>query len=123
MEPPNTEPSSPLTIHSNLWLEVNDKVALSLWRVQLLEAIEETGSISAAATRMKIPYHLAWDRLDEMEEALGVRLVERQRGGPKGGGAQLTSAGGDYVGRFKRFAAEMDIIVERLFKEAFGDGE
>ena len=37
--------SSPLTVHTNLWLETNDKVVLSRWRVQLLEAIGETGSI------------------------------------------------------------------------------
>ena len=91
--------SSPLTVHTNLWLETNDKVVLSRWRVQLLEAIGETGSIRAAATRMKITYHLAWHRLDEMETAIGTRLVERQRGGPKGGSAQLTAAGHDYVAR------------------------
>ena len=77
-----------LTVHANLWLEINDKVVLSRWRVQLLEAIHEAGSIRAAAASMKITYDLAWHRIDEMEQALGVRLVERQRGGPKGGSAQ-----------------------------------
>lgn len=123
MEPSSASPSPPLTVHANLWLETNDKVVLSRWRVQLLEAIDETGSIRAAATRMKITYHLAWHRLDEMETAMGTRLVERQRGGPKGGSAQLTAAGHDYVARFNRFAAEMDAIVARLFNETFGAGQ
>jgi len=123
MEPSSTTPSSPLTIHSNVWLESNDQVVLSRWRVQLLEAIDETGSISAAAKQMKITYDLAWHRLDEMETALGIHLVERQRGGPKGGGAQLTEAGHDYVARFERFAAETDAIIARVFHETFGEEE
>ncbi|MCX7670437.1 MAG: LysR family transcriptional regulator [Anaerolineae bacterium] len=107
-------------MHANLWLEVNGQVALSRWRVQLLEAIAETGSIRAAAAQMKITYNLAWHRLDEMEQALGVRLVERQRGGPGGGNAQLTAAGRDYVARFNRFAAAADAAIGRLFAESFG---
>ncbi|RMF03909.1 MAG: molybdenum transporter, partial [Chloroflexi bacterium] len=31
---------------SNFWIEKDGKVVLSLWRVRLLEAVQETGSIS-----------------------------------------------------------------------------
>ena len=120
MEPSSTRPSSPLTVHANLWLETDGKGALSRWRVQLLEAIDETGSIRAAATQKKITYNLAWHRLDEMEQALDVRLVDRQRGGPKGGSAQLTASGRDYVTRFNRFADALDATIARHFDETFG---
>ena len=109
----------PLSVHANLWLEVNGQVVLSRWRVQLLETIDATGSIRAAAAQMKITYNLAWHRLDEMEQALGVRLVDRQRGGPKGGSAQLTMAGHDYVARFNRFAAEVDATIAGVFADTF----
>ncbi len=46
---------------ANLWIERDGQVVLSRWRVQLLEAIEETGSISAAADRMVL----------EVEKAVG----------------------------------------------------
>ena len=36
-------------ICSNFWVERNGEVVLSEWRVALLEAVAETGSISAAA--------------------------------------------------------------------------
>ncbi len=67
--------SSPggLAPHTNLWIERNERVVLSRWRVQLLEAIEATGSISAAAERLGVQYRLAWERLEEMEEGLGLR--------------------------------------------------
>ncbi|MGC8782537.1 MAG: winged helix-turn-helix domain-containing protein [Anaerolineae bacterium] len=110
-----------LAVRANLWLEANGQVALSRWRVQLLEAIEASGSIRAAAAQMQITYNLAWHRLDEMEQALGVRLVERQRGGAGGGSAQLTAAGRDYVARFNRFAAAADAVIGQLFAESFGE--
>jgi molybdate transport system regulatory protein len=114
--------TSPLTIHANLWIEREATVVLSRWRVQLLDAIEATGSIRAAAAQMKVTYHLAWHRLDEMETALGLRLVERRRGGLKGGHAQLTAAGHDYVERFKRLATEVDAMVATVFERTFGEG-
>jgi molybdate transport system regulatory protein len=109
-----------LTVHSNLWLEADGCVALSSWRVQLLEAIAATGSIRAAAAQMKITYALAWHRVDEMERALGVPLVDRQRGGPKGGSAQLTGAGLDCLERFNRFAALAGVSVRQHFEDTFG---
>ena len=44
----------------NLWLEKNDEVVLSTWRVALLRAVADTGSISAAAERTKVQYRTAW---------------------------------------------------------------
>jgi molybdate transport system regulatory protein len=111
--------SSALTPHANLWLERDDRVVLSSWRVRLLEAIEETGSISAAAERMQVQYRCAWDKLEEMETGLGLRLVDRQVGGPRGGGARLTACGRDYVARFHQFAQGIETLIERQFHECF----
>jgi molybdate transport system regulatory protein len=108
-----------LTPHANFWLEQNDRVVLSSWRVRLLEAIEATGSISAAAERMQVQYRCAWEKLDEMEAGLGLRLVERQVGGAHGGGARLTATGRDYVTRFNRFAQGIETLIERQFNECF----
>lgn len=110
-----------LVVHSNLWLECEGQVVLSRWRVRLLEAIDATGSIRGAAGMLKITYTLAWHRLDEMEAAFGQSLVERQRGGEKGGGAHLTPFGHECVARFQRFAAHTDLAVQRLYEEAFKD--
>lgn len=102
------DPGAKLTPHGNLWIERNERVVLSRWRVRLLEAVDATGSISAAAERLGVQYRLAWERLEEMEEGLGLRLVERHVGGPHGGGATLTPTGRDLIARFNAFAAAMD---------------
>ena len=104
----------------NLWIEQDGDVVLSEWRVSLLEAIAQTGSISSAAVKMNVPYHRAWDKINEMEQGLGVKLVETQAGGAGGGGAHLTQAGLDSVEKFRRFQAGFKEQVERRFKETFG---
>ena len=50
----------------NLWIEEEGEVVLSDWRVRLLEAIVETGSISSAAAKLDVSYHRAWDKIREM---------------------------------------------------------
>jgi molybdate transport system regulatory protein len=112
-----------MRVRANIWAESNDQVVLSAWRVQLLQAVEATGSIRQAAVQMSITYDLAWHRIDEMESALGVRLVDRQRGGPKGGCANLTSVGCELVARFGLFVGEMDAIVQDRFRVIFGEGD
>ena len=103
----------------NLWIEQDGEVVLSEWRVSLLEAIAKTGSISSAASKMNVPYHRAWDKIQEMERGLDVKLVETQAGGAGGGGAHLTRMGLDYVEKFRRFQAGFKEQVERRFKDTF----
>ena len=104
---------------ANFWIEKQGQVVLSMWRVQLLQAIVETGSISAAAEKMNISYRRAWDKIHESEERLGVKLVETQTGGVDGGGSQLTSAGQDYVERFHQFTAGLNELVAERFQMYF----
>lgn len=88
---------------ANFWIEKDGRVALSSWRVKLLEAVGETGSISAAASKMGISYRRAWDKIHECEQRLGVKLIDTQTGGSGGGGSQLTATAEDYIRRFRVF--------------------
>ena len=104
---------------ANFWIEKDGEVVLSSWRVRLLDAVEETGSISAAASKMDISYRRAWDKIHESEERLGVKLVETQTGGTGGGGSYLTPVGQDYVKRFKEFTAGLNDMVIQRFENYF----
>jgi molybdate transport system regulatory protein len=104
----------------NLWIEVAGEVALSAWRVALLEAVEETGSITSAAERMQIGYRQAWAKLHECEVRLGVPLVDTTVGGPGGGGSQLTLAGREYVEKYRRLTVGLDELIRQRFNSVFG---
>ncbi|MDL5362968.1 TOBE domain-containing protein [Halalkalicoccus sp. NIPERK01] len=81
--------------------------------VELLAAIDEHGSIHAAAGALERSYAHAQRRVVELEEALGP-LVERQRGGSGGGGSSLTDEARALLERFERLetAAEGLTAVE-----------
>jgi molybdate transport system regulatory protein len=104
---------------ANFWIEKEGQVVLSSWRVALLEAVAETGSISAAATKMNISYRRAWEKIQESEERLGQKLVETQTGGSGGGGSELTPVVKDYIRRFREFTAGLTFMVNQRFQEHF----
>ncbi|MBI3362112.1 MAG: LysR family transcriptional regulator [Chloroflexi bacterium] len=104
----------------NLWLEKDGQVVLSAWRVSLLQAIEDSGSISAAAEKLGIPYRRAWQKVHEMEKRLGAALLETSVGGAGGGGARLTEAARHEIARFEQFGKGISEIVEEHFRATYG---
>jgi molybdate transport system regulatory protein len=105
----------------NVWLENEGEVALSPWRVALLEAVDQTGSISRAAERQGVHFRVAWKKIREMEERLGTRLVVGQVGGAGGGGASLTTEAREIVRRFQAFTASLNSEVTEEFGRHFPD--
>ena len=69
-------------------------IALGPGKAELLRHIAETGSITAAAGRMKMSYMRAWSLVQTMNHSFREPLVETTRGSTGGGGARLTPAGG-----------------------------
>lgn len=78
-------------------------------KAKLLESIRDSGSISAAARGMGMPYRRAWALLDSIKRAFKEPVVEAVAGGARGGGAVLTPFGGAR----RRCAAHLAIGTER----------
>lgn len=76
-----------------LWVFQGEDKVLGVGRVELLERIHRTGSISAAAKEMRMAYRQAWQMVDEMNARASAPLVEKRIGGKRGGGAFVTEAG------------------------------
>ena len=70
-------------------------------KIALMELISKHGSISAAGKDMGMSYRRAWLLVDEINQIFREPLVEKQMGGPGGGGARLTRLGRDIVGRYR----------------------
>jgi molybdate transport repressor ModE-like protein len=104
---------------AKFWVESQGAIVMSDWRVRFLEAIDETGSITAASARLKIPYRRLWGKLREVEQNLGVQLVETHAGGAAGGGSRLTEAGRDLVRRYAVYRDGLDDALAQRFREAF----
>lgn len=76
-------------------------VALGPGKADLLEAIDETGSISAAGRRMKMSYRRAWLLVEELNGSFHAALVAADKGGAHGGGARLTELGQQVLRHFR----------------------
>jgi molybdate transport system regulatory protein len=103
----------------NFWLEQDGRVTLSIWRVKLLEAIGQAGSISGGAAEMNVPYRIAWQKIHEMETRLGQKLVETQIGGSDGGGATLTPLAQSYIQKFNQFQEQTQTLIQTEFQKVF----
>ena len=102
-----------------LWVEKDGRLVLSDYRVQLLRAVGETGSLAEAAQRMGLSYRRAWGKVREIERNLGVTLVESEAGGAGGGGSRLTPEGERLVALYQRFRRAMESDLGREFWAAF----
>lgn len=79
-----------------------EEAMLGPGKADLLERIGQTGSIAAAGRSMSMSYKRAWSLVEEMNRAFRAPLVESTRGGPQGGGAQLTEAGRTVLANYRR---------------------
>jgi molybdate transport system regulatory protein len=77
----------------------------------LLRAIQEAGSLNAAADALGRSYSRTHKRLGTLEAAFGP-LVESRRGGAGGGGSTLTDRGRQVLDRFARLRAEFSGVTE-----------
>ena len=71
-------------------------------KIELLETIHRSGSISAAGRAMEMSYKRAWDLVDDINRICRQAAVERQTGGKNGGGAVLTAFGTALVTRYRK---------------------
>lgn len=84
-----------------LRLPIGDTGNLGPGKTRLLELIDETGSIRAAASKMKLSYRRAWLLLQDIEKVFGGAVLERRTGGKAGGGAALNDRGRDIVRHYR----------------------
>ncbi len=92
-----------MEIEGRIWFKKEGKNLLGNGRVELLEKIDEHGSISKASKAMKMSYKAAWDMVDAMNNLSDKPLVQKVTGGKNGGGTQVTQAGRDLINSFKKF--------------------
>ncbi len=85
--------------------------ALGPGKVDLLESIAETGSISAAARAMGMSYRRAWLLVDTMNRCFHGDLVTKATGGRGGGGTKVTPMGLDVLRRYRDMEAKAEASV------------
>jgi molybdate transport system regulatory protein len=89
-----TKPTRTAALQPRLRVRVGLDIALGPGKVELLELVGQTGSITEAAKEMGVSYMRAWTMIRTMNACFREPLVIAARGGSKGGGsAKLTETG------------------------------
>ncbi|EMR13735.1 ModE family transcriptional regulator [Methylophaga lonarensis MPL] len=92
-------------------LHRDDLVAIGPGKADLLQAIIEQGSISAAARSMNMSYKRAWDLVNVMNESFQQPLVSTVTGGSHGGGAQVTEFGKQILQQYQAIQQKANAAV------------
>jgi molybdate transport system regulatory protein len=93
-------------IQFRLRIVLGNDIAVGPGKVDLLEAIGDAGSITAAARTLGMSYRRAWLLVDTMNRCFDAPVVIAEAGGASGGGAQLTPTGAEVVRRYRRMEAK-----------------
>ena len=92
------------------------QLAIGPGKVALLEAIGQTGSITASAKKLGMSYRRAWLLVEETNRCLNRPAVETAAGGQHGGGTSLTPAGVELVRRYRALERQTSLAVTRKLK-------
>jgi molybdate transport system regulatory protein len=90
------------TTGTRLRIVLEPTIALGPGKADLLQAIEQTGSIAAAGRGMGMSYKRAWSLIEEMNADFGASLVHTSKGGKSYGGAELTPTGKKILMLYRR---------------------
>lgn len=101
------------TTKFRIWIYSGGEKLLGIGRIELLERIMETGSISKAAKTMNMSYRQAWQMVEEMNMRAPLPLVEKQMGGKSGGGAHVTAAGERAIKSFLSLENKVKKLIEQ----------
>jgi len=104
-------------IRTYLRVMLDEEIAMGPGKADLLEAIKDTGSISAAGKKLGMSYRRAWLLVDAMNRCFRSPIVETSAGGAAGGGAVLSLAGVELLGRYRALETAVAKITEKNFAE------
>lgn len=108
-------PQAAVVPRAKVWLEIDGNYVFGLGICSILEAIEQTGSIKRAAAEVGKSYRHVWSRIKEVEQSLGVELVDAHVGGGDARRSSLTEPARQLVARYREMRRQVFAIVEERF--------
>jgi molybdate transport system regulatory protein len=89
--------------------------AVGLGKIELLEGIARTGSLSKAAREMRMSYRRAWLLLEDLNRSFDQPVARASVGGRGGGGAILTAFGQRLVNGYRKLESEVQSLAQAHF--------
>jgi molybdate transport system regulatory protein len=98
-------------------VDFGSRCSVGIGKIELLEAIARTGSLSQAARDMGMSYRRAWLLLADLNDSFDQRVAETMTGGSGGGGAVLTPFGERLIAGYRKLESSLKPLAERCLDE------
>ena len=109
-----------LYLKSKTWMENQyGDLLFGKGKTEILEAIDNFGSIAKAAEHLNMSYKKAWSHIQILQKNLDDVLVETQKGGGERGGTILTPAAHEYMVKYKQLQKEIEAFANERFETLF----
>ncbi len=99
-------------VKTRIWLETNTSKFMGKGHMQLLHAIKEEGSLSAASKRTGISYRKTWRLINQINTHARHEVVHLKKGGTGGGGATVTEYGIELLAFFETLLKESERVLQ-----------
>lgn len=96
-------------------VDFSESCSIGPGKIGLLEQIERTGSLSAAARELKMSYRRAWLLLTSVNTGFSEPVAQLSTGGVEGGGAKLTTFGRKLVADYRDFEQRVQALAQKAF--------
>jgi len=109
-----------VAVRTKVWFEAGGKHILGAGIADLLQRVDQLGTLTAAAKDVRMSYRYAWQLLRTAEAHLGRKLVARRVGGASGGGTALTAEGRHAMEVFLALNREVADLADKRFDGLYG---
>jgi molybdate transport system regulatory protein len=118
--------NAPIRLHvrTKTWIE-NDarELLFGKGKTEILELIEQEGSIAKAAEKMGMNYKKAWNHVKILRDNIADQLVVPQKGGGGRGGTMLTPKAEELIRKYRQLQREIESFADQRFRELFRPDE
>ena len=109
-----------MKIKVKVWIEDEDKnLIFGSGKTEVLELIDETGSISKAAQKVGMNYKKAWSHIKILEKHIKDDLVFTNKGQGEQSGTTLTPKAKEVIQTYKILQEDIKRYSEDRFNELF----
>jgi molybdate transport system regulatory protein len=98
-------------------VDFGSRCSIGVGKIELLEGIARTGSISQAAREMRMSYRRAWLLLEDMNVSFDQPVARASVGGRGGGGVVLTPFGSGLVAGYRRLESSLRPLADACMED------
>ncbi|QIR75718.1 winged helix-turn-helix domain-containing protein [Sulfurospirillum diekertiae] len=109
-----------LYVKTKTWIEnAEGELLFGKGKTEILELIEQEGSISKASEKIGMNYKKAWTHIKILQKNINDTMVQTKQGGGEDAGTTLTPVAREFMDNYRKLQAEIEAYANERFKELF----